>query len=58
VEPGLDRDSIAMREVSPMGGLMSQEERQRVFVALPTTARIDVTERERPAPVRHQPAMK
>ena len=28
---GLDRDSIEMREVSPMGGLLSQEERQRVL---------------------------
>jgi hypothetical protein len=30
---GLDRDSIEMREVSPMGGLLSQEERQRVLAA-------------------------
>jgi len=28
---GLDRDSIEMREVSPMGGLLSQEERSRVL---------------------------
>lgn len=28
---GLDRDSIEMREVSPMGGLLSQEERLRVW---------------------------
>ncbi len=28
---GLDRDSIEMREVSPMGGLLSQEERQQVL---------------------------
>ena len=30
---GLDRDSIEMREVSPMGGLLSQEERQQVLGA-------------------------
>jgi hypothetical protein len=28
---GLDRDSIEMREVSPMGGLLSQSERQTVL---------------------------
>jgi hypothetical protein len=28
---GLDRDSIEMREVSPMGGLLSQDERKDVF---------------------------
>jgi hypothetical protein len=28
---GLDRDSIEMREVSPMGGLLSQSERQAVL---------------------------
>jgi plasmid maintenance system antidote protein VapI len=28
---GLDRDSIEMREVSPMGGLLSQEERSEVL---------------------------
>lgn len=28
---GLDRDSIEMREVSPMGGLMSQDERSEVL---------------------------
>ena len=28
---GLDRDSIEMREVSPMGGLLSQEERRQVL---------------------------
>jgi len=28
---GLDRDSIEMREVSPMGGLLSQEERSSVL---------------------------
>ena len=28
---GLDRDSIEMREVSPMGGLLSQNERQAVL---------------------------
>ena len=27
---GLDRDSIEMREVSPMGGLLSQDERMRL----------------------------
>jgi len=30
---GLDRDSIEMREVSPMSGLLSQEERSRVLAA-------------------------
>ena len=30
---GLDRDSIEMREVSPMGGLLSQEERQQVLAS-------------------------
>lgn len=30
---GLDRDSIEMREVSPMGGLLSQDERSRVLAA-------------------------
>jgi plasmid maintenance system antidote protein VapI len=29
---GLDRDSIEMREVSPMSGLLSPEERQQVLV--------------------------
>jgi hypothetical protein len=28
---GLDTDSIQMREVSPLGGLLSQDERQRVL---------------------------
>jgi hypothetical protein len=28
---GLDRDSVQMREVSPMGGLLSQEERNQVL---------------------------
>lgn len=28
---GLDRDSIEMREVSPMGGLLSQDERSQVL---------------------------
>jgi len=28
---GLDRDSIEMREVSPMGGLMTQDERSEVL---------------------------
>jgi len=28
---GLDRDSIEMREVSPMGGLLTQEERREVL---------------------------
>jgi hypothetical protein len=28
---GLDRDSIEMREVSPMGGLLSQDERMDVL---------------------------
>ena len=28
---GLDRDSIEMREVSPMGGLLPQDERQAVL---------------------------
>lgn len=31
---GLDRDSIEMREVSPLGGLLSQEERQQVLADL------------------------
>jgi transcriptional regulator with XRE-family HTH domain len=31
VMTGLDRDSIEMREVSPMGGLLSQEERSGVL---------------------------
>jgi hypothetical protein len=31
VMTGLDRDSIEMREVSPMGGLLSQNERRRVL---------------------------
>jgi transcriptional regulator with XRE-family HTH domain len=30
---GLDRDSIEMREVSPMSGLLSQDERARVLAA-------------------------
>ena len=30
---GLDRDSIEMREVSPMGGLLPQDERLRVLAA-------------------------
>jgi transcriptional regulator with XRE-family HTH domain len=30
---GLDRDSIEMREVSPLGGLLSQEERSVVLAA-------------------------
>ena len=28
---GLDRDAIEMREVSPMGGLLGQDERSRVL---------------------------
>lgn len=32
---GLDRDSVEMREVSPMGGLLSQEERTEVLRDLP-----------------------
>lgn len=28
---GLDRDSIEMREVSPLGGLLSQDERSRIL---------------------------
>jgi hypothetical protein len=28
---GLDRDSIEMREVSPLGGLLTQEERSRAL---------------------------
>jgi hypothetical protein len=28
---GLDTDSVEMREVSPMGGLLSQEERSEVL---------------------------
>ena len=31
---GLDRDSIEMREVSPMGGLLSQDERSAVLLQL------------------------
>ena len=31
---GLDRDSIEMREVSPMGGLLPDEERIRVLRAV------------------------
>jgi transcriptional regulator with XRE-family HTH domain len=31
VMTGLDRDSIEMREVSPLGGLLSQEDRLRVL---------------------------
>lgn len=31
---GLDRDSIEMREVSPMGGVLSQEERSGVLLQL------------------------
>jgi hypothetical protein len=30
---GLDRDSIEMREVSPMGGLLSQDERADLLAA-------------------------
>ena len=30
---GLDRDSIEMREVSPMGGLLTQDERAGVLAA-------------------------
>ncbi len=30
---GLDRNSIEMREVSPMGGLLSQDERSDVLAA-------------------------
>ena len=30
---GLDRDSIEMREVSPLGGILSQEERSKVLAA-------------------------
>jgi hypothetical protein len=29
---GLDRDSIEMREVSPMGGLLTQEQRSEAMV--------------------------
>ena len=32
---GLDRDAIEMREVSPMGGLLPQDERAEVLSALP-----------------------
>ena len=32
---GLDRDSIEMREVSPMGGLLAQAERTEVLAAIP-----------------------
>jgi hypothetical protein len=35
---GLDRDSIEMREVSPMGGLLSQDERMDVWVERIVTA--------------------
>lgn len=28
---GLDRDSIEMREVSPMGGILTQDERSRAL---------------------------
>ncbi|MCW2856536.1 MAG: helix-turn-helix domain protein [Marmoricola sp.] len=31
VMTGLDKDSVEMREVSPMGGLLSQEERSQVL---------------------------
>lgn len=31
---GLDRDSIEMREVSPMGGVLSQDERTSVLLQL------------------------
>jgi hypothetical protein len=31
VMTGLDTDSVEMREVSPMGGLLSQEERSEVL---------------------------
>ena len=31
---GLDRDSIEMREVSPLGGLLGQDERDRVMASL------------------------
>ena len=31
---GLDRDSIEMREVSPLGGLVGQDERDRVMASL------------------------
>jgi hypothetical protein len=31
VMTGRDRDSVEMREVSPMGGLLSQEERSEVL---------------------------
>ena len=31
VMTGLDRDSIEMREVSPMGGLLPEDERQAVL---------------------------
>ncbi|MFS0704502.1 XRE family transcriptional regulator [Cellulomonas sp. 179-A 9B4 NHS] len=30
---GLDRDSVAMREVSPLGGILSQEERSLVLAS-------------------------
>ena len=33
VMTGLDTDSIEMREVSPLGGLLSQEERRRALAA-------------------------
>lgn len=31
---GLDRSSIEMREVSPMGGLLSEDERRRIMTDL------------------------
>ncbi len=31
VMTGLDTDSVQMREVSPFGGLLSEDERQRVL---------------------------
>lgn len=34
VMTGLDVDSVEMREVSPMGGLLSQEERSDVLAGL------------------------
>jgi hypothetical protein len=30
---GLDRDSVEMREVSPMGGLLTREQRDEVMAA-------------------------
>ena len=32
VMTGLDTDSVQMREVSPLGGLLSEDERQRVLM--------------------------